>query len=141
MLTLLVNGIVRPLDGHAAHDLQRVDTWLQVIDILATSSERPDLLQKKDFLLHMRTWTVHVVRDTLSGRDNGCCERQNVAYLERAGSSTQDEEDAFGISDLGNVHPDVFPLDQLYLGQTGQSWMDNAAAIAWPYLTMPNPGA
>ena len=58
VLTLLVNGIVRPFSEDIGEDLRRVDTWLKVIDILATSSERADLLEKKEFLVHMRAWNL-----------------------------------------------------------------------------------
>ena len=133
ILTLLVNGIVRPLNDHAFDDLQRVDTWLQVIDILATSAERADLLQKKEFLVHMRTWMLKVMREAMSGRKFEC---EDQAYLTETEAVLEDKEDAmFEAPGLANFHPDVFPLDQLAVNQLSGSWVDNAN-IAWPYLMM-----
>ena len=138
MLTLLVNCIVRPLNDYTAADLRRVDTWLRVIDILATSSERPDLLQKKEFLVHMRAWTLHVMQDTLAGRETECVAKQTQAYLDGTEKLPEDRDDEYlGMTHFGNLHPDVFPLDQLYVGPTREDWVDGSA-IAWPYLIMPS---
>ena len=63
VLTLLVSAIVRPLDETVAQDLQRVEAWLRVIDKLATDSERPDLLEQKDFLDSMKQWALRVVQE------------------------------------------------------------------------------
>lgn len=113
MVTLLVSGIVRPRDEHNAEDLKRVDTWLRVVDILATESERPDLLEQKKFISQMRGWTVQKIRaafdpDRYSLADLPPCmhERHDVAGV--------DEElfiDEQWLPDFtSDVHADIFPL-------------------------------
>lgn len=112
MLTLLVNGIVRPLDEHNAADLQRVDSWLRVVDILATESERPDLLEKKEFILHMRGWTVQKIEEASNpnavavANDYSCLRGDqdiSAGNVERAG-------DDVWWPDLTEFHADIFPL-------------------------------
>lgn len=134
MLTLLVNGIVRPFNEHAANDLRRVDTWLRVIDILATSSERADLLQKKEFLAHMRDWTRHVIEDGLSGIETECFAGQCRAYLDSADETTRDDVTT-GLPGLGDYDPDVFPLDRLYVGHPAENWAHQTSS-AWPFSTV-----
>lgn len=68
-LTLLVNAIVRPLDMHLEEDIKQVNEWLQVVDILASTSERPDLLQTRQFLLGMREWALSRVKAALAERE------------------------------------------------------------------------
>ena len=111
MLTLLVNGIVRPTDTHNAGDLKRVDTWLAVIDILATESERPDLLEKKEFILHMRGWTLKVIRSTQNGEPFSLTDYP--CLQERYGNAINNGElcvDDQWLPDLTDVHADTFPL-------------------------------
>jgi hypothetical protein len=134
VLTLLVNGIVRPFSENIGEDLRRVDTWLKVIDILATSSERADLLEKKEFLMHMRAWTLHVVSDSLAGNETECCARAAREYLESEKALIQDGDfAAMGMPELEGMHPDVFPLDQIYEGNLlKDSWMDDG--MTWPYF-------
>lgn len=113
MLTLLVNGIVRPLDEHNAADLQRVDSWLRVVDILATESERPDLLEKKEFILHMRGWTVKAIEDAIDpagvthNPEEYACFRRNNAMAE---AHAEVMPDPSWWPDLTNFHADIFPL-------------------------------
>lgn len=112
MLTLLVNGIVRPTDEHNAEDLRRVDTWLRVTDILATESERPDLLEKKEFILHMRTWTLKVIEATQERREFDMA-NEYPFVPERDGRAVQEGElvvDDQWLPDLTDVHADIFPL-------------------------------
>jgi hypothetical protein len=130
VLTLLVNGIVRPFGEHISEDLRRVETWLKVIDILATSSERHDLLEKKEFLTHMRAWTLKVVNDHSVGTDTDECVRAAREYLE---SEAALQSNAFDGLDMGGLHPDVFPLDQIHEGNLlRDSWMDDG--MTWPYF-------
>lgn len=115
MLTLLVNGIVRPTDEHNAEDLKRVDTWLRVIDILATDSERPDLQEKKEFILHMRDWTLKVIQATRERSDFSLAVDYPCLH-ERYGSSVANGElfvDDQWLPDLMDVHADIFPLPMI----------------------------
>lgn len=118
VLTLLVNGIVRPLNEYAIQDLQRVDVWLRVIDKLAADSERPDLLEKRDFLASMRQWTLRVVQEAMSGEDSGvrglpCLQEFTGSYPGAALQSQfgQDDSiwDAQWIPELSGAQSDVFP--------------------------------
>lgn len=112
MLTILVNGIVRPIGTHNAEDLKRVDTWLRVIDILATDSERPDLLEKKEFILHMRSWTLKVMQASKDRSDLNL-ELEYPCLHERYGNAVANGEfsiDDQWLPDLTDVHADIFPL-------------------------------
>ena len=135
MLTLLVNGIVRPLDTQVARDLQRVDAWLRVIDILASAIEQPELLEKKEFLLHVRTWTLKVVEDALKGghKDDDllhCLEQNPASFIDSTmGTSYDGLDDMQWLSDLSNVHPDVFPLEMLQESESWESWTGQHAGI------------
>lgn len=133
VLTLLVNGIVRPFGEYIGEDLRRVDTWIKVIDILATSSERQDLIEKKEFLIRMRTWTFHVVQDHFAGNDEHSCTKAAREYLESERASFQANEfDGVDVA-MEGLHPDVFPLDQLYDGSLlKDSWLDDG--MTWPYF-------
>lgn len=135
VLTLLVNGIVRPFGEYISDDLRRVDTWLKVIDILATSSERSDLLEKKEFLMHMRAWTQHVVQDHIHGDETECCGRAAREYLESERALLQANEfEGLDMPVLEGMHPDVFPLDQIYEGNlVKDSWLDDG--MTWPYFS------
>ena len=140
VLTLLVNGIVRPLDNEVGTDLRRVDTWVQVIDILAISSERSDLLKKKEFLHYMRTWTLHVVQDALLGgggevNDLPCLTewKQRNASGHASSLELPVDEPNLGwdwLSDVGHVQPDIFPLDLINTGNSIDSWPANNG-IPW----------
>ena len=134
VLTLLVNGIVRPFNEHITQDLQRVDTWMKVIDVLATSSDRSDLLEKKEFLMHMRAWTLHVVQDHVAGNETECCGRSAREYLESEKAILQvSEYSGLDLPELEDMHPDVFPLDRIYEGNlVKDSWMDDG--MTWPYF-------
>lgn len=134
VLTLLVNGIVRPFGEHIGEDLRRVDTWIKVIDILATSSERQDLIEKKEFLMHMRVWTFNVVQDHLAGNEGQYCYKAAREYLESENASLQ----ANGFDEvemaMEGLHPDVFPLGQLHDGNfLKESWLDDG--MTWPYFS------
>lgn len=123
MLTLLVNGIVRPTDSHNPEDLKRVDTWLAVIDILATESERPDLLEKKEFILHMREWTLKVIHSTQNGDPLSLADYP--CLNERYGNAVNNGElcvDDQWLPDLTDVHPDTFPLP-LVSRDAWEPWM------------------
>ncbi len=135
VLTLLVNGIVRPSSEYVGEDLRRVDTWLKVIDVLATSSDRADLLEKREFLIHMRAWTLHVISDSLVGSESESCVRAAREYLESERALDQDGEfAAMGMPELEGMHPDVFPLDQIHEGNLFRdSWLSDG--MTWPYLT------
>lgn len=119
MLTLLANGIVRPCDPNGPADLTRVDQQLRVIDLLATSTERPDLLEKKEFVLHMRLWTVTVLQAAKEKADFSyselpCVKARYGDGSESAGADQQAVDALFGdcmpyMDD--NLHPDVFPYD------------------------------
>ena len=115
-------------------DLRRVDTWLKVIDILATSSERNDLLEKKEFLTHMRAWTLAVVRDATAGIETEDCAKAAREYLEWENAITQNNEYVgTGMPEWDGMHPDVFPLDQIYEGHLlKDSWLDDG--MTWPYF-------
>lgn len=123
MLTLLVNGIVRPTDSHNPGDLKRVDSWLAVIDILTTESERTDLLEKKEFILHMRQWTLKVIASTQNGE--GFSLADYPCLNERYGSARDSGElgvDDQWLPDLTDVHPDTFPLP-LVSREVWEPWM------------------
>ena len=131
VLTLLVNGIVRPFGQHISEDLRRVETWLKVIDILATSSERHDLLEKKEFLMHMRAWTLKVVQNDAVGNDIECIQAARE-YIESEASLQTNGFEALDMTVEG-LHPDVFPLDQIHEGNLlRDSWMDDG--MTWPYF-------
>lgn len=136
VLTLLVNGIVRPFSKYISEDLRRVDAWFKVIDILATSSERSDLLEKKEFLKHMRSWTLHVVQDHFESRNSDCFDKAAQAILESEKAAGHGAE--FGdvdMPELDGFHPDLFPLDALYDGHLlRDNWHDDGI-ITWPYFT------
>jgi len=131
MLTLLANGIVRPRDPCNAADLHRVDQQLRVIDILATTSERPDLLEKKEFVLLMRTWTVRVLQRASQQPDFDLAELPclKARYAPEVGTRSreadQDIDALFGdwqpILD-DTLHPDVFPLDMMAPGGPWNNW-------------------
>lgn len=74
VLTLLVNGIVRPFEDSIHLDLQRVDVWLRVIDKLARDSDRADILEKKNFLARMYQWTLRIVQEAASGQGPGAAD-------------------------------------------------------------------
>ena len=138
MLTLLVNGVVRPQNEHAIPDLHRVDMWLRVVDILATSSERKDLLEKKEFLANMRRWTVKAIQDAWSkpGTELGL---QSLADVRDANNfemiqlptveENEPKSNPDWTSGLINIQPDVFPLNQI---QPWEEWSSNVA-FTWPY--------
>ena len=133
VLTLQVNGIVRPLNDQAHCDLRRVDTWLNVVDILATSSERPDLLEKKEFLDHMKGWTLHALQNATSGTDSElqhllpCLSKLKSSNMFPDVADDETNLDSQRIPELGHVQPDVFPLGLLNDSNLGDSWSSNVA--------------
>lgn len=66
---MLVNAIVAPLDAHLEDNIKQVNEWIPVIDLLASASERPDLLQKKQILLDMRDWASSRIKAALAERE------------------------------------------------------------------------
>lgn len=130
MLTLLVNGIVRPNDTRNSDDLRRVDTWLRVIDLLSTESERPDLLEKKEFILHMRTWTLKVIQDSRTRADFSLTEYP--CLHERYGNAVMNGElmvDDGWLPDLQHAHADIFPLPMV-AREVWEPW-SMSPQVAW----------
>jgi hypothetical protein len=99
VLTLLLNYVVRPLeDQFLSADRRRVEDWMQVIELLANTSERPDLLEKRDFLLGMKAWSLEAVQIARASA--------GPWYNECLPLPVNDQ------ADWSDFHPDVFPLDQ-----------------------------
>ncbi|KAK3717962.1 hypothetical protein LTR37_005388 [Vermiconidia calcicola] len=127
VLTLLMNGILRPLAPEVTHDLRRVDEWLRVIGVLATTTGRPDLLEEQQFLVRMRAWTSEVLQEALFRGRSECVESQAIPGHDQ-GPITFDADEtqaALGtdwVSGTSVQHPDVFPLDQIQWMEPNQSW-------------------
>lgn len=123
VLTLLVNGIVRPFDDYVNLDLQRVDVWLRVIDKLARDSDRLDLLEKRDFLDRMQKWTSRVVQEAIAGlRSSDVTSMRCIKGFTGSRDHAEDNErfvddytiwDASWIPELDNYQAEGFPEDML----------------------------
>lgn len=131
VLTLLVNGIVRPFEESVHLDLQRVDVWLRVIDKLARDSDRPDILEKKDFLARMYQWTSRIVQETASGQPPGAADlpcmygftgSQPPPY-EIQDLAGNDIWDASWIPELDNHQADGFQDSLLMPDEAWIDWM------------------
>ncbi|KAK5168971.1 uncharacterized protein LTR77_006280 [Saxophila tyrrhenica] len=125
VLTLLVNGIVRPLGEGLSEDFRRIDEWISVIDVLASTSERADLLRKKQFLLDMRTWMLSCVKDALaekSAKDVAAQTQAPLDALDLPDTQWSDNPMRYDWAiDGSSLHPDNFPLDQLEW-----DWLDSS---------------
>ena len=142
VLTLFVNMIIRPSEEHVADDLSLVDSWLRVVDVLANSSERPDLLEKRKFLEHMRLWAVKVMREDITQRQQAelglekerlqsewSSARSQRAPLDQLNGQSLANADFFGtdvdpsmtdwqrIEDFGSAELETFLPEVLYADQ------------------------
>ena len=139
LLTLLVNALLRPLDDRIAQDLRRIDGWLRVVDILATSTGRADLDEEKGFILTMRSWTLSVVNDAATGADMGYRDWPCFKELEDSKGivspplteTSEGNYEDMSLGDLGGIHPDVFPLD-FWHSQNSWEALQATGAFNWP---------
>ena len=124
-----MNGVVRPLDNGLYDDFRRVDEWLQIVEALASSSERADLLEKKQFLIDVRTWATSCVRAALAEKDASDCAAQARASFDALGLSDGRWYDTPFQSNWTTqetaLHPDVFPLDH----QSDWDWLHSSSVI------------
>lgn len=132
VLTLLVNGIVRPFDENVTLDLQRVDVWLRVIDKLAKDSDRLDLLEKRDFLARMQQWTSRVVQEAIAGlRSSDLTSMRCIKGFTGSRDRAEEQEqfvddyaiwDASWIPELDDYQAGGFPDDALMSDDPFLDW-------------------
>ncbi len=86
-------------------DSQRIETWIPIVDALTSASERPDLLEKRDFLLNLKAWALATAEAA----------RKSVAEEQLAGPDPLHEgliRDARTTLDDESLHADSFPFEQ-----------------------------